>query len=49
MYEVDRDKLINELEGIIFLNPDLYNENNPDTGWETNVIKIAEKRDRSYV
>ena len=35
VYEVDRDKLINELEGIIFLNPNLYNENNPDAGWET--------------
>ena len=24
-----------ELDGIIFLNPDRYNENNPDAGWET--------------
>ena len=24
-----------ELYGLIFLNPDRYNENNPDIGWET--------------
>lgn len=24
-----------ELDGLIFLNPDRYNENNPDIGWET--------------
>ena len=35
IYETDRDTLIKELDGIIFLNPDRYNENNPDAGWET--------------
>ena len=35
IYETDRDTLIKELDGIIFLNPDCYNENNPDAGWET--------------
>lgn len=35
IYEADRDTLIKELDGIIFLNPDRYNENNPDAGWET--------------
>ncbi len=24
-----------ELDGLIFLNPERYNENNPDIGWET--------------
>ena len=24
-----------ELDGLVFLNPDRYNENNPDIGWET--------------
>ena len=53
IYETDRDTLIKELDGIIFLNPDRYNENNPDAGWETadeylsgNVrekLRIAEK------
>ena len=32
IYEADRDTLIKELDGIIFLNPDRYNENNPDAG-----------------
>ena len=35
IYEADRDTLIKELDGIIFLNPDRYNENNQDAGWET--------------
>ena len=35
IYEADRDTLIKELDGIIFLNPDRYNENSPDAGWET--------------
>ena len=35
IYEADRDTLIKELDGIIFLNPDRYNENNSDAGWET--------------
>ena len=35
IYETDRETLINELQGLIFLNPDRYNENNPDAGWET--------------
>ena len=29
IYEADRDTLIKELDGIIFLNPDRYNENKP--------------------
>ena len=33
--ELKRAALVNELEGLIFLNPDRYNENNPDIGWET--------------
>ena len=33
--ELKRSALVNELEGLIFLNPDRYNENNPDIGWET--------------
>lgn len=32
--ELQRAKLIEELKGIIFLNPVSYNENNPDAGWE---------------
>lgn len=32
--ELQREKLIEELKGIIFLNPVSYNENNPDAGWE---------------
>ena len=30
-----RQKLIEELKGIIFLNPTQYDEKNPDEGWET--------------
>ena len=30
-----RAVLVEELDGLIFLNPDRYNENNPDIGWET--------------
>ena len=30
-----RKKLIEELKGIIFLNPTQYDEKNPDEGWET--------------
>ena len=35
--EVDlkRAVLVQELEGLIYLNPDSYNENNPNAGWET--------------
>jgi N12 class adenine-specific DNA methylase len=35
--EVDlkRAALVKELEGLIYLNPENYNENNPNTGWET--------------
>lgn len=33
--ELKRAALVEELSGIIFLNPDSYNENNPDVGWET--------------
>ena len=35
--EVDlkRAVLVEELEGLIYLNPENYNENNPNTGWET--------------
>ena len=33
--ELRRAVLVEELEGLIFLNPDRYNENNPDAGWET--------------
>ena len=33
--ELKRAVLVEELEGLIFLNPDRYNENNPDAGWET--------------
>ncbi|HKM34017.1 MAG TPA: helicase-related protein, partial [Lachnospiraceae bacterium] len=35
--EVDlkRAALVKDLEGLIYLNPDSYNENNPNTGWET--------------
>lgn len=32
--ELQRAKMIEELKGIIFLNPVSYNENNPDAGWE---------------
>ncbi|WP_306779333.1 helicase-related protein [Agathobacter rectalis] len=33
--ELRRAVLVEELDGLIFLNPDRYNENNPDIGWET--------------
>ena len=33
--ELKRAVLVEELDGLIFLNPDRYNENNPDIGWET--------------
>ena len=33
--DLRRAVLVEELEGLIFLNPDRYNENNPDVGWET--------------
>ena len=33
--ELKRGVLVEELDGLIFLNPDRYNENNPDAGWET--------------
>ena len=33
--DLRRAVLVEELEGLIFLNPDRYNENNPDAGWET--------------
>lgn len=35
--EVDlkRALLVEELEGLIYLNPESYNENNPNAGWET--------------
>lgn len=33
--ELKRAVLVEELEGLIFLNPSLYNENNPNAGWET--------------
>lgn len=35
--EVDlkRAVLVEELEGLIYLNPENYNENNPNAGWET--------------
>jgi N12 class adenine-specific DNA methylase len=33
--ELKRAVLIEELEGLIFQNPDSFNENNPNAGWET--------------
>jgi hypothetical protein len=33
--ELRRAVLVEGLDGLIFLNPDRYNENNPDIGWET--------------
>ena len=33
--ELRRAVLVEELDRLIFLNPDRYNENNPDIGWET--------------
>ena len=32
--EFERQKMIKELEGLIFLNPSGYNPNNPNAGWE---------------
>lgn len=31
--QLRRAVLVEELDGLIFLNPDRYNENNPDIGW----------------
>jgi len=33
--ELKRAVMIEELEGLIFLNPSEYNEHNPNAGWET--------------
>ncbi len=33
--EFQRKALMEELEGVIFCNPSVYNENNPNAGWET--------------
>ena len=33
--ELSRAKVIEELNGLIFLNPMEYNEHDPDHGWET--------------
>ena len=33
--ELRRAVLVEELDGLVFLNPDRYNENNLDIGWET--------------
>lgn len=33
--ELERAVMIEELAGVIFLNPNEYNENNPNAGWET--------------
>lgn len=33
--ELQREKMIEELKGVIFLNPDRYNENDRNAGWET--------------
>ena len=33
--ELKRATLVEELEGLIYLNPESYNENNPNAGWET--------------
>ena len=33
--ELKRSAIIKDLEGLIYLNPDLYNKNNPYAGWET--------------
>ena len=32
--DFERQKMIKELEGLIFLNPSAYNPNNPNAGWE---------------
>jgi len=33
--ELERGVMIEELQGVIYLNPMIYNENNPNAGWET--------------
>ena len=33
--DLKRALLVEELEGLIYLNPESYNENNPNAGWET--------------
>ena len=33
--DLKRAALVQELEGLVFLNPANYNENNPNVGWET--------------
>ncbi|HKM34816.1 MAG TPA: helicase-related protein, partial [Lachnospiraceae bacterium] len=33
--ELKRATLVEELEGLIYLNPESFNENNPNAGWET--------------
>ena len=33
--DLKRAALVQELEGLVFLNPATYNENNPNVGWET--------------
>ena len=33
--DLERQKMIEELRGLIFLNPTRYNEHNLDEGWET--------------
>ena len=35
LMELKRKALIDELQGIIYCNPNEYNENNPNAGWET--------------
>ncbi len=35
IYKTELSKLLKELEGVIFLNPSSYNENNLNVGWET--------------
>ena len=33
--ELERAVMLEELQGLIYLNPNRYNENNPNAGWET--------------
>jgi len=33
--DLQREKLIEELQGVIFPNPNIYSDENPNTGWET--------------
>ena len=33
--EMQREKMVRELEGLIFLNPQSFHEDEPDRGWET--------------